>query len=286
MSRVLIAGCGDIGATLGLGLHADGHDVWGLRRNTGVLPSEIHPVRADLAIPEELGSLPPDVDAVIYIAAADAFDDRAYEAAYVRGPDNLLRALTAGGKTVKRLIFVSSTNVYGQCNGEWVDEDSATIPGQFSGKRLLQGERLVLNGPIPSVVVRFGGIYGTNRGSLLQRIRLGSPCRETPALFTNRIHRDDCIAVLRHLLLMGGPEQVYLAVDNQPATECAVMDWLATQMGVPPPPRSRTTAGDGGRKRSNKRCRNARLLSTGYRFLHPSYRDGYGTILAHARCSE
>ena len=280
MSRILIAGCGDIGSALGVRLHADGHDVWGLRRSAQELPEGVQALQADLTKPDDLKRLPEGVDAVFYIVTPDAFDDRAYESVYVRGPENLLNAMAARGQPARRMIFVSSTSVYGQSNGEWVDESSATQPEQFSGRRLLEGERLVLGGSERGLIVRFGGIYGRGANRLLQQVRNGNPCQESPPLYTNRIHRDDCVAVLRHLLTLSEPEQIYLGVDSDPATQCAVMDWLAKQLDVPIPPRSVATAGRGDRARTSKRCRNARLLATGYRFLYPSFRDGYQAILA------
>jgi nucleoside-diphosphate-sugar epimerase len=286
MSRILIAGCGDIGSALGVRLHADGHELWGLRRSVRALPNEIHALRADLTDPDTLDLLPEGLDAAIYIATPDDHDDAAYEATYVRGAENLIKALLAGSQSIARLIFVSSTRVYAQSNGEWVDEESATIALNFSAERLLQGERLALASAIPALVVRFGGIYGAGRNSLLQRVRDSRPCQETPVLYTNRIHRDDCVAVLRHLLNLPEPDQIYLAVDSEPAPQCTVMDWLATRMGVPAPPRLQSRVGGDHRRQSGKRCRNARLLATRYRFLYPSYRDGYAAILRDMKRQE
>jgi nucleoside-diphosphate-sugar epimerase len=279
MSRILIAGCGDIGSALGLRLHADGHEVWGLRRSPRKLPAGINSLQADLTVPRTLRALPHGLDAAIYIATPDAYDDAAYEAAYVRGVENLIAALQARGASVARLIFVSSTSVYGQSNGEWVDEESATDAETFSARRLLQAEGVVLALEAPALVVRFGGIYGAGRNRLIERVRNGRPCQESPPLFTNRIHRDDCVAVLGHLLSLREHRPVYLAVDNEPAPQCAVMDWLAGRLGVPAPPRVEPGANADDRRPSSKRCRNDLLLASGYRFLYPSYRDGYAAIL-------
>ena len=282
MSKILIAGCGDIGTALGARLVADGHDVWGLRRSTAAPPAGMHMLRMDLTKPASLDKLPEGFDAVFYIVTPDAYEDAAYASAFVRGTENLLRALSSGGARPDRLIFVSSTSVYGQSDGEWVDEAVATDPRSFAGKRLLEGEEIVLGGPAPGIVVRFGGIYGRGEGRLVKRVRDGSPCQEAPPLYTNRIHRDDCVSVLHHLLDLDDPQQVYLGVDSEPAPQCAVMDWISAELGLPPPPRMDAVdeRGKGG-----KRCRNARLLATGYRFLYPSYRDGYGAVLKSTRAT-
>lgn len=282
MSRVLIAGCGDVGSSLGLRLAAAGHEVWGLRRNPAAIPAGIHRVRADMTEPATLANLPPGIESVVYLATADRYDDTAYRRAYVHGPRNLLAALARAPGSLGRFIFVSSTSVYAQNAGEWVDEDSPTEPEQFSGKRLLEGERLARSGPTPAVIVRFAGIYGPGRGRLRRRVIEGKPCQQTPPLFTNRIHRDDCAAVLDHLVTLEAPDETYIGVDCEPAPQCAVMDWLAARLGVPAPPRVDSRGASDAQTRSNKRCRNARLLASGYRFIYPSYREGYAKILDDA----
>ena len=282
MSRVLIAGCGDVGSSLGLRLAAAGHEVWGLRRNPAAIPQGIHRVCADMTEPATLVNLPPDIDSVVYLATADRYDDTAYRRAYVEAPRNLLAALARAHGPLGRFVFVSSTSVYAHNAGEWVDENSPTEPEQFSGKRLLEGERLARSGPASAVIVRFAGIYGPGRGRLQRRVIEGKPCRQTPPLYTNRIHRDDCAAVLDHVVSLAAPDPIYIGVDCEPAPQCAVMDWLAARLGVPAPPRVDCRGAHDARIRSNKRCSNARLLASGYRFIYPSYREGYAKILDDA----
>jgi nucleoside-diphosphate-sugar epimerase len=279
VSRILIAGCGDIGSRLGALLSSDGHEVWGLRRSAAALPDPVRLIQADLTRSGDLEAIPEGIDAVVYTATPDSYDDRDYESAYVSGVATLMHALSGAGQVLRRFIFVSSTGVYGQDDGQWVDEVSPTAPGQFSGRRLLEGERLVLDAELPGLVVRFGGIYGPGRNRLLQRVRDGKPCQQTPPVYTNRIHRDDCVAVLHHLLMLDAPDPIYLGVDCEPSPQCEVMDWLASRMGVPRPPRKSAQSIDGARG-SGKRCRNTRLVSSGYSFIYPSYRDGYAEILA------
>lgn len=279
MSRVLVAGCGDVGSVLGARLVAAGDEVFGLRRSAAELPDGIEAVRADLAEPASLAGLPPAIESVVYLATADRYDAAAYERAYVRGPHNLIAALAKSGATLRRFVFVSSTGVYAQSAGEWVDEESPTEPVQFSGKRLLEGERLVRAESTGCVVVRFAGIYGPGRNRLLGRVIDGKPCQETPPYYTNRIHRDDCAAVLQHVLDLRAPEPIYVGVDCEPATQCAVMDWLAERLGVTPPPRIEQQGESDAPRGSNKRCRNARLLASGYEFIYPTYREGYANII-------
>ena len=281
MSRVLIAGCGYVGVALGEQLAADSHTVWGLRRRPLSLPRGVLPIAADLAVPTTLEGLPSDLDVVFYMAAPGGSDDALYRAAYVDGLRHLLEALGKQGQRPSRVFFVSSTAVYAQHRGEWVDESSATEPTHFTGVRLLEGERRLFDGPYRGVVVRFGGIYGPRRVQLVEQVRAGRAeyARGRPR-FTNRIHRDDCAGVLRHLMEVEDPASVTIGVDCEPADQRSVLEWLAGALGAPPP--RRAAAGEGGTRapRSNKRCRNDRLLATGYAFRYPTFREGYRAVIA------
>ena len=116
-----------MGIALGQTLHALGHQVWGLKRHPADLPSTLNPLAADLTDPTTLGQLPTALDSVVYSAAATGFNEPAYRAAYVSGVDHLLQALRANGQPLQRLLFVSSTSVYTQHQGEWVDEDTPCL---------------------------------------------------------------------------------------------------------------------------------------------------------------
>jgi len=283
MARVLIAGCGYTGIALGTRLAEEGHVVWGLRRHPELLPGAIRPLKADLCDPRSLSPVPPALDFVFYTASADHSDDASYQAAYVTGVRNLLDHLSQTGQQLRRLLFTSSTAVYAQTDGEWVDEASETRPLEFYGRRLLEGECLLLRGPFPATVIRMAGIYGPGRTRLIDQVRRGEvtslPCEPR---FTNRIHRDDCARVLRHLMSLDSPETLYLGVDDEPADQSEVFRWLATRLGTPPPRWESRVGLSTTRSQSNKRCRNSRLHQSGYAFRYPSFREGYEAILADA----
>ena len=289
MARILIAGCGDVGVTLGLALNAAGHAVWGLKRHPDHLPPEIQPLAADLTAPATLNVLPPHLDAVVYSAAAAGFSEAQYQAAYVTGVRNLLDALEQADQRPRRLLFTSSTSVYAQHDGEWVDENSPAEADRFSGRCIRDGERLMATRRWPAVVVRFGGIYGPGRTRLIDSVRDGSAvCPAGPPICTNRIHRDDCAWVLEHLLFLPDPAPLYVAVDDAPAPLDEVLGWLAARLGVPEPPRgaqpplkpgAETRRDSALRLRASKRCRNTRLRASGFQFRYPSYREGYTALL-------
>ena len=273
--RVLIAGCGYTGCALGERLTAEGHTVFGLRRNPEALPPGIRPVTADLASPDPLDALPRGLDHVVHAVSPDGSGDDAYRASYVDGLRNLLRILSARGERPRRVIFVSSTRVYAQRRGEWVDESSPTEPQGYAARCLLEGERLALCGPFPSVVLRAGGIYGPGRTGAIQRALGGTPY-DGPPVYTNRVHRDDLAGILRHLMFLPNPEPVYLGVDHEPADRRVVFDWLASYLRLQNLPKAGSTRSRSG---TNKRCSNARLVASGYDFQYPTFREGFAGIL-------
>jgi len=280
--RVLIAGCGDVGGLLATRLVARGNTVWGLRRTVAELPAGVRPLAGDLTDPARFPELPAGLDAVVYSAAPDRRDEEHYREVYARGLERLLERLGDAGQTPRRVLFTSSTGVYGQNGGEWVDEDSPTDASSWSGRWLLEAEAALAAAPWPGVAVRFGGIYGPGRGGrLVRQARSGEPCRREPPRYTNRIHREDCAAILEHLLELETPDRVYLGVDDDPAPRYEVLSFLRARLGLGPPPEP--GPGEETRTGRGKRCSNAGLRSTGYRWLYPSFREGYSELLARAR---
>jgi len=277
---ILLAGCGDLGTEAGLRFAAAGHRVVGWRRSPSKLPPEIEGAAADLSSPD-LPPVPADTTAVVIAVAADSPTEAAYRAAYVDGLAHVLDALERDGVTPRRVLFVSSTAVYGDAGGGWVDESTTAAPGGFSGQTLLEAERLLadrLSGTSSTVVaLRLGGIYGPGRTRLIDQVRTGAAIIPAVPRYTNRIHRDDAAgAIVRLCTMEDDPSPVYLGVDNDPAELGDVLRFLAAELGLGVPP-----SGDAGDARGgNKRCSNALLRSTGYSFRYPTFREGYRDILA------
>lgn len=280
-TRVLIAGCGDVGTRLGVQLAAAGAQVWGLRRDPSRLPAAIAPLAADLADGRGLAALPAGLDAVVYCAAADGPGQAAYRAAYLDGPRRLLDALEARGERVRRLLFTSSTAVYAIDDGREVDEDTPAEPASPTARLLLAGEEALREGPYPATVIRFGGLYGPGRERLLRLLRSPAGATCVPGVYSNRIHVHDAARALAHLLALPAPAPLYLGVDDTPAPLCEVLDWLAAQLGTAPPQRLAADPAEDPR-RGNKRCSNKRLREAGFVFTFPSYREGYADMLKSA----
>ena len=272
--RILIAGYGYVGTSLARMLVRDGHEVFGLRRAPRDMADGVIPVAADLAEERDLDALPGDLDACVSAISADGRSESAYEAAYVRAVRNLQSVLEVESPGLQLWVFTSSTAVYAQESGEWVDEEASTSPSSFTGRALLQGEAIVRSSGVSApIVVRLGGIYGPGRTRLVDSVRRGeATCPRTPS-YTNRIHRDDAAGAIRHLLALPDPAQVYVGVDTEPAERCQVLTWMAEQHGAPPP-----SPGPPSR-RGNKRVDSSRLQASGYAFRFPTFREGYRAIL-------
>ncbi|WFE70309.1 SDR family oxidoreductase [Halomonas sp. M1] len=278
---VLIVGCGDIGITLGRELLSEGHRVIGIRRHADALQgSGIEPLALDLNNLEGAdASALPQADYVVYTVSADRFEESAYQSAYPDGLKRVLGVLEQHKKPPKRIFFVSSTSVYGQQEGEVVNEASPTESTSFSGNLMCEAEQALLNHSLPGTVVRFSGIYGPGRDRLIHQVAEGRIAAVTPVIYSNRIHRDDCTGILAHLIRCqekGQPlSDLYLGSDCEPVTMHNVMAWLATQLKVA----STETMQSPLRRRASKRCDNSRIRETGYNFRYPSYKEGYAQVL-------
>ncbi len=290
MTRVLVAGCGYVGSALAERLGRSGAEVVGWRRRAGVgAPAGARLASVDLtdrgAVARALAA-EKRFDAAVYAAAADGGDEASYRSAYTMG----LRTLLDGFEEIARppgwICFTSSTSVYHQRDGEWVDENSPTQPADFRGRILLEVEDELRERFAASTSLRLGGIYGPGRTRLAAQVRdRRAALISGPPHYTNRIHRDDAAGALAHLLarqLSGvATPAVLLGVDDEPASQRAVLAWLGERLGVELPADESGAPPVGGvRRTGSKRCRNARLRATGYAFRYPTFREGYEAVLS------
>ncbi|MEP0201032.1 MAG: NAD(P)H-binding protein [Halioglobus sp.] len=277
---VLFVGCGDLGMRAGQQLLEQNATVAAVRRNPGELPKGFQAYAGDYTRPGDLDfitELNPDYVVTSFTPAQR--DTLGYEQGFIKSTQLLLRALQ--GSSVRQLVFVSSTRVYAEREGGWVDENSPLTQNDPGGEAIVRAESLLDAASFPSVRLRFGGIYGNPCGRLLQRVSSGELCADTPVSYSNRIHRMDAARVIVHCLhqAQAGVElaRCYNGVDSLPAPQHEVEHWLAMQMGLAEES-LRFTA-----KRmsvGHKRCRNASLLSTGFEFEFADYRAGYAQVLA------
>lgn len=276
LSRVLVVGCGAIGTQLAHKLSEQGHAVTGLKRHPPASDGRIDYIAADITSPADVANISPDFEYVFFILSADGRTEKDYRDIYETGLQNMLNKFAR-----QRWFFVSSTSVYGQSKGEWVDENSPAQPDNVTSQLIRQAERQVMDLSPLNIIVRFSGIYGPGRGHLLKMVRQRPLVQQQPPYFTNRIHQQDCVGVLAFLFtqrLAGmALEQCYLASDDEPAPMWEVMSWLADQMRCP----ALAIKPADVEPSQNKRCNNKRLKALGYQFYYPSYKDGYRSLLIH-----
>ncbi|RUO61646.1 SDR family oxidoreductase [Pseudidiomarina marina] len=267
MPKVLLLGYGDIAQRTAPLLLESGWEVVGACRTPEAKPiiNGVELVAADANSEHDLNQLlSRQFDAIVMTLTPSNYSRDGYHQAYVvpcRHLQHLLHQLT----TAPRVIYISSTGVYGQRDGEWVDETSPTLPDSDSGEMLLQAEQVILGSPAKVSVLRCSGIYGPGRERLKQQIKDGTAVI-TPA-WTNRIHSDDVAGFITYLLQH--PEQqeeIYVVSDNEPLLQEQAYARIAQQLGVSIDGLKRTNEVG---PRGSKRLSNAKMRATGYQLRHP-----------------
>jgi nucleoside-diphosphate-sugar epimerase len=200
-----------------------------------------------------------------------------------------LAALGRGG-AVRWVGYLSTTGVYGDRGGGWVDEGSALRPTGVRGRRRVAAEQgwldLWRRCGLPVHIFRLAGIYGPGR-SALDAVRNGTAKRiDKPGQVFSRIHVDDIVAALRASMARPVPGAIYNVCDDAPAPPAEVIAHACALLGAVPPPLTAFEAAEltpMGRSfyRDNKRVRNDRLKrELGLQLQYPTYQAGLRAILA------
>jgi nucleoside-diphosphate-sugar epimerase len=284
--RVAILGCGYVGLELGRQLQPD-HDVVGVRRSAAGLDAieaaGFEAVAADLTEPESLTAVP-DVDGVVFAASSGGRGADAARDIYVDAQRQAIDHFAERSTPPDRYSYTSSTGVYGDHDGDWVDEETPLDPQTAKTEVLAEAERVALERAatrgIDGTVARLAGLYGPDRYRLERYIE-----GPVTAGYLNMVHRDDAAGAIRHLLVGDrARDETVLVVDDKPVEKWAFADWLADQCGVDSPPKQtieERLADDGlsaaakRRIETSKRCSNEKLRGLGYDFFYPTYREGY-----------
>lgn len=228
-----------------------------------------------MCAPSDLDRIPQS-DYVIACQAPSKEDDN-YESTYLRATLNLMAALRRNKP--RRLLFVSSSAVYGVHDGSWVDADtevSAEAEGlSENAKKLVEAEKLVFSSGFKSIVLRLSGIYGPGRNRV-KAILDGKFTAGFSDSFTNRIHVDDAAQIIRFLLEKGKPGEAYIGTDDAPTTQKEFFEWIYSELQRPLP----ENPADQGQPRGSKRLRNDKLKEAGYVFKYPTFEEGYSEIIS------
>ncbi len=276
--HLLIVGCGDIGTRVGLTLAAQSWRVTAARRSPQNLPSEFHRLRCDYTDLDSLRVLAEGTpDYVLFTPLPADRSAAGYELGYREATASLLTSGLASRLTAG--ILVSSTRVFAEGSGGWVNEQSPLTESDPAASAIRGAEVDFLKRCPNPLVVRASGLYGANEGMLMARVARGEASAD-PARFSNRIHRQDLAALIVFALKeanKGKPVTgVMIASDSEPTPIGEVEQWLAARLGVALSPAANASAA----QRGNRQCDNRRMLASGFQLQFPSYREGYGAVLS------
>jgi len=270
--KTLLIGCGYIGLPLALRLKEAGHEVsaWVHSAESAkeLAPHQFNRVIAgSVADPRLWDGVPENFDLVIHCASSGGGSEADYEQVFLKGT---LMMNTRQPRA--RRLFVSSTSVYRQNQGEIVTEKSDADPDTATGRVLRVAEKVAMGAD--ATVIRSTGIYGPKRGVLFERFRRGEAVIEGDGLrFINQIHQRDLVGAIIHLIGAGAFGEIYNATDDAPVTYRDYYAWCSKFLSQPMPPHGRINT---ERKRglTNKRVSNAKLRATGWTPIYPSFREG------------
>jgi nucleoside-diphosphate-sugar epimerase len=274
VSRILIAGCGFLGEAAAFFLRETGASMIGLTasaESAQLLTQRGLPAHAaDLSSLEALQNLATEIEqespitAWIHCASSGRGGPDAYRQVYLQGCRNLLAAFPQA-----QACFVSSTSVYAQTDGSWVDETSPAEPTRETGQILRETEETTL--AQGGRVARLAGIYGPGRSVLLRKFLAEEALIEgTGQRWINQIHRDDAASAIGQILLRGAGGEIYNVSDGHPWQQRAFYEEMARLLGRPIPP---TGEPDLQRKRgwTSKRVAADKLRALGWQPKFPDY---------------
>lgn len=256
---VVIIGAGDLGLRLAQRRVKAGDRVWCMRRRVLPMPEQVQPAYGDLFDAHSYKTIPAEPDWLVYCVSPDTRSEASYRRWYLEGLAFAQHCLTP-----KRTLFVSSTAVYAQNNGEWVDVDSVAESSAFNGLVLREAEQQCLQSA-SNRVLRLSGLCGPARSQLQRKSLLGEGIAN---VWSNRIHIADAASAASHLLSKPGERGIWLATDDQPALQLDVANWIRTQNGLPELPAFAEPP-------NGRRLSNSQLKASGWQLQYPSFRDIY-----------
>jgi len=276
----LIVGCGDTGVRVAARAVAAGDRVTGLVRSEDS-------ARRVRAVGARAQALDLDGDA-LELPACDRLFYFAPPPREGAADSRMQRVLDAlGAPAPAHVVYISTSGVYGNCDGAWVDESRPVNPETDRARRRVDAEARIHAFCAHAFVLRAPGIYGPNRLPV-DRLRAGTPIvADDEASWSNRVHIDDLAAIAWEAGNAHWPHTVYNVSDGQPTTPGMFQDTLATMLDLPPPPRIGWAQAEqefSGMRlsflRESRRIDNRRLLAdTGYTFVFGDFRRGLAASL-------
>ncbi|MBA6244722.1 MULTISPECIES: SDR family oxidoreductase [Psychrobacter] len=252
--NLLIIGQGDIGLPVTNKLGQDGYCVTGLARSEREYYDLVD--SADFLQANALTLTAEQLQAFTHIAiivTPDEYSTSGYHDSYLAISQHLA-TLADKLTSLVRVVFISSTGIYGQDSGEWIDEDTVPItPEREASKVILQAEQALQQGfGDKAIIIRPSGIYGRERLMRLRKAREPNKDPVPAEHWSNRIMDRDLVNIIAKVLTIETPKPVYLATDYRPVTTFELGVWLSEQVGETPPTIDNTkTSVTGKRLHSN-----------------------------------
>jgi nucleoside-diphosphate-sugar epimerase len=275
MTDALILGCGYLGRRVAARWVAAGRTVAALtRRNADALAAVgIRPLVGDVLDPASLRNLP-RASTVLYAVGLDRAAGKTMHEVSVNGLRHVLDTIP----TPDRFVYVSSTGVYAQADGGWVDEESPAEPVEESGRVVLEAERLLRSRLPAAVVLRFAGIYGPDRLLWRRPILRGEPLVGDAQRWLNLVHVSDGADAVLAAEARAAPGELYHVADDVPVSRGDFFLLLARLLRATPAFEHRPEPGSANRRVSNRKARER--LGWSPRF--PSYREGLPAAVAES----
>ena len=280
----LIVGCGYLGRRVAQRWLAAGHEVAGVvrrpRQADEIAQQGLRPILADVTRSETLPPLPP-AETVLFSIGYDPAGGKSRWEVHVDGLRTVLDRLTPDSR---RLIFISSTGVYGEAGGNWVDEDSLCRPTAEGPQALLAAEELLAAHPLGRgrIILRLAGLYGPGRLPPAADLLAGRPMPAGPGCTVNLIHVDDAATVILAAEARCQPPRTYVVSDGCPVDRREYLRYWAELLEAPTPSflDSPANPGRSSTRGGNKRVNNARMLAElGVQLAYPSFREGLAASL-------
>lgn len=288
--KVLLLGFGDINQRLARLLDSNDTEISAVRRSP--LPHTAYDLeqgiqfhQADITKVSQIEPiLAKQPDQIVITIAPSNYSEQGYRDSYLKAVETLL-TLCDRISIQPEVVFVSSSSVFAQNNGELVNEESESIPNRYNGKVLLEAEALLSVSPLTTTVVRFAGIYGSGRHRLIGMcLKQDVDTEQSEIHWTNRINAEDCARAIKHVLELpeNTRESLYLASDNLPVERHSVYNWIRGQFNM-------ALLSEQGQNLNmsvtGKRCDNSRLINSGFKFTYPTYKEGFIPVIAEYKAT-
>ena len=281
----LILGCGYVGMRIAKQLAASGHTVYGAKRHIenprDFEEAKIIPLELDVTDKGQLEKIPECIQWCVNAVSSSRRGPDVYRQVYLDATRDIIAKL-GSLPDFKHLVQISSTSVFGQTDGSWIDEGADRSPSTETSQILVEAEDLLLHATteshFPATIARVSGIYGPGRGFLFQQFVKGEATMvDDGSRIINMIHVDDIVGAIIQMLAQARPGTSFNVTDSAPTTQLEFFRWLVDELGGELPP---SASPEALRKRkravTNKKVSNSRLIhDLNYKLKFPSFREGY-----------